>query len=265
MRALSRLLQAEMAWIGFFLFVSTAWAGLLVLGATHPDGPALGALSPYFHAELWRALCAVSPAGEPWGLLVLMWGLMAAAMMAPAAVPVLAAYRRMTGGRAGAGAGFAAFVGGYMAIWLGFAAVAAGAQAGLASLALLSPHAVSVSPVLTALLLLGAGLYQFSALKDACLRKCRSPLASLMSHWRPGRSGAFRMGLRHGAVCVGCCWALMLLAFVGGAMNLVWMGGAMVLMVIEKLPDIGRVLTRPLGAALIVAGGLAAARAAGFY
>jgi len=121
----------------------------------------------------------------------------------------------------------------------------------LARFGLLSAHGISVSAPLSAMLLLVAGLYQFSAIKAACLSRCRSPLAFLMSEWRDGLAGAFRMGLRHGLDCLGCCWVLMLLAFVGGTMNLIWMGLATGLMTLEKLPSIGRPLTKPVGAVLI--------------
>lgn len=258
-----RSLLADRIWPVFFAFSLLAWIGLLLLAVDHGGGPPLGALSAGFDAELWRALCAVSPTTEPFGLLVLMWSLMAGAMMAPTALPVLAAYRDLTQGRPGADIGLAAFLGGFLAVWLVFAVMASGAQSALAAAALLSPHAVSVSDWLTALLLALAGVYQFSALKAACLSKCRAPLPFLMSRWRAGAAGAFRMGLSHGAVCVGCCWALMLLAFVGGTMNLAWMGGAMVLMFLEKLPEIGNPVTRPLGLVLILAALLVAARASG--
>jgi predicted metal-binding membrane protein len=103
---------------------------------------------------------------------------------------------------------------------------------------------------LTAGLLLFAGLYQFSSLKEACLSKCRQPLTFFMAHWD---EGPWRNGLRLGAVCLGCCWALMALAFVGGVMNVAFMGLAALIMVLEKLPEIGRWVTRPLGVVLIAA------------
>ena len=103
----------------------------------------------------------------------------------------------------------------------------------------------------TGALLIGAGLYQFAALKEACLSRCRAPLTFFMQHFD---EGPWRNGLRLGMDCLGCCWALMLLAFVGGTMNLAFMGLAMVIMTLEKLPEIGRPVTKPLGGALIAAG-----------
>lgn len=153
-------------------------------------------------------------------------------------------------------------VGGYAVVWLGFAAAAAAAQHALAGLGLLAPDGKSLSLWLTAALLLAAGLYQFSVLKSACLAKCRMPITYFLERWAPGPGRAFRMGGELGLACLGCCWALMALAFVGGTMNLLWMGAATLFMALEKLPDIGRPLTRPMGAALILAAGSAALAAA---
>ncbi|WP_346154948.1 DUF2182 domain-containing protein, partial [Streptomyces labedae] len=147
--------------------------------------------------------------------------------------------------------GFGLLLGGYLLIWSGFAVLATGTQLALAGAGLLTPLGESASVWLTAALVMGAGAYQFSTLKEACLSKCRRPLTFFMQHWD---EGPWRMGLRLGAVCLGCCWALMLLAFIGGTMNLLWMGGAMVLMMLEKLPTIGTVMTRPLGYGLIALG-----------
>jgi len=142
-------------------------------------------------------------------------------------------------------------VGGYLLVWVGFSVFAAAAQMILFQAGLLDPFGQSLSTALSGILLLGAGIYQFSPLKEACLSKCRRPLTFFMQHWD---EGPFRNGLRLGAVCIGCCWALMLLAFVGGVMNLAFMGLATLIMVFEKLPELGRFITRPLGVALCGAG-----------
>ena len=122
---------------------------------------------------------------------------------------------------------------------------------GLFRAELVSAFGDSRSNALSGALLMGAGAYQFSAIKEACLSKCRMPMTFFMQHWD---EGPLRNGLRLGAVCLGCCWALMLLAFVGGVMNVVFMGLATIIMVFEKLPDLGRYITRPLGGILIAAG-----------
>jgi predicted metal-binding membrane protein len=127
--------------------------------------------------------------------------------------------------------------------------------------ALLTPDMAAGSAVLASLLFLSAGIYQFTPLKRACLRRCRSPLEFLAEHWREGNAGAFRMGARHGAYCVGCCWAVMALLFAGGVMNLAWIAGLALLVLAEKLLPGGPVVGRVLGAGLVAwgAAGLAAA------
>jgi predicted metal-binding membrane protein len=130
-------------------------------------------------------------------------------------------------------------------------------------MSLLGPDGVSTSLTLTALLLAGAGLYQFSNLKEACLSRCRAPLTFFLERWSPGPQAALKMGGQLGLHCLGCCWALMLLGFVGGTMNLVWMGVATVFMGMEKLPEIGTYLTRPVGYILLVTSAFAAVSAFG--
>lgn len=193
-----------------------------------------------------EAICSVTPGTAGFGTAVLMWAVMSAAMMAPTALPAFATYDDLPNTKA---AGMAQLLAGYLTIWFSFAVLAAGVQTVLATNGLLNTLGQSTSIWLTAALLGLAGLYQFSALKDACLSRCRAPLTFFMSHWD---EGAFRNGLRLGADCLGCCWALMLLAFVGGTMNLAFMGLAMVLMTLEKLPDLGGHITKPLGGGLIV-------------
>lgn len=244
-------------WLGFFGFVLVAWAALF-LGSL---GGASG-LSSVYGVEYWVSLCSSSAgqAGLP-GLFA-MWAVMSAAMMAPTFLPALATFDDLRAGGATDRIGFILLVAGYMIVWLGFSVLAAGVQLALARAGLLDGAGRSVAPYLTAGLLVVAGGYQFSALKEACLTQCRAPMTFFMSYWREGRLVPVQLGLRLGALCLGCCWALMALAFVGGTMNLVWMGAATVLMVLEKLPDIGHPMTKPLGFGLIGAGILTAAAAA---
>lgn len=200
-----------------------------------------------FGAALWQALCAPGARAGLAGLWA-MWALMGAAMMLPTALPALVTLDDLTRGD---GVAFARFAGGIVTVWAGFALLAAAAQALLTEARLLGAAGESLSRPFSALLLIGAGLYQYSALNAACLARCRSPLAFFMSHWD---SGPLAMGLRMGVLCLGCCWALMVLGFLGGVMNLAFMTGAMVLMFLQKLPRIGAPLTRPIGAGLILAG-----------
>ncbi|WP_292265079.1 DUF2182 domain-containing protein [Marivita sp.] len=141
---------------------------------------------------------------------------------------------------------------GYGAVWLVFSILAAGLQLGLAKAGAMTGAGQSLSPWVSVGLLAAAGAYQFSTAKEACLSKCRHPLMFFVEHWAPGLEPAFAMGARLGVWCVGCCWLLMLLGLIGGAMNLMWMGAATLFMVFEKLPEIGRYLTRPLGVALMI-------------
>ncbi len=127
------------------------------------------------------------------------------------------------------------FITGYLLVWAGFAALATTAQWGLHSAALLSPMMQSSNALLGGTILLAAALFQLTPVKYACLTSCQSPFSFIMSHWREGTGGALRMGLRHGAYCVGCCWALMALLFVTGVMSLAWVGVIAVFVLLEKM------------------------------
>lgn len=244
-------------WIAFFCMIIVSWFGLLAMSVSDPSGISffnnMGALDPFFQSEFWKAICVVSPEGQPLINLFLMWALMSVAMMAPTAFPLIHNYFSITLNKRGHVSVFSLpmLLGGYISVWIIYSLFAAGLQKTLTVQGLLVDHGLSVSNWLTALLLLIAGGYQFSSFKDACLTKCRSPLTFFMSNWKDGLTGSFKMGFLHGMTCVGCCWALMLLGFVGGTMNLVWMAIAMILMILEKMPEIGRFVTRPLGYALL--------------
>jgi predicted metal-binding membrane protein len=146
------------------------------------------------------------------------------------------------------------FVSAYLVAWASFSTIAVGLQWGLENAALLSPMLVSASAVLGGMLLLAAGIYQLTPLKRACLKHCRSPLQFILTHWRSGASGAFRMGIQHGAYCVGCCWVLMGLLFFGGIMNLYWIIGLAAFVLLEKSIPMGHWLGNLVGIALIAWG-----------
>lgn len=231
-------------WLAFFAGLLVAW-GLLFWMAIPGD---LRTLEATYGASLIDILCGGAFGASGFVAAFAMWALMGAAMMAPTALPALATYDDLSNV---AQTGFGKLLGGYLVAWIGFSALAACAQVALYRLGLVGALGQSLSVPLTMALLIGAGAYQFSALKQGCLSRCRAPLTFFMQHWD---EGPFRNGLRLGLDCIGCCWALMLLGFVGGTMNLAFMGVAMLLMTLEKLPDIGRPLTKPLGGALIAAG-----------
>lgn len=191
---------------------------------------------------------------ELWAL-ALMWFGMMTAMMAPTAWPWVQAFHRFTGtSRAAAAGDTARFASGYLLAWLGYAIAAAALQRALQSATLMPASGDVVVPRLGAVIFLVAGLYQFAPLKRACLTHCRTPLAYFLTRWRNGPMGAFRMGLHHGAFCVGCCWALMATAFAVGVMNVWWMAALGAMALAEQLSPHGPTLRRALGVAFLAVG-----------
>jgi len=237
-------------WLALFALILGAWI-LLYLMSTPAE---LRAASALYGAEFWRDFCTLTPDAAGLGRVFTMWALMSAAMMAPTVLPAVATYEDL--GQSGAATSMGALMGGYLAVWMGFSALAAGAQMALFQAGLLDPLGQSAERLFSAGLLAVAGAYQFSTVKEACLSKCRAPFTFFMAHYD---EGPLRNGIRLGLVCLGCCWALMALAFVGGVMNLAFMGLATLVMILEKLPEIGRFVTRPLGAILILSAVLIAA------
>jgi predicted metal-binding membrane protein len=189
-----------------------------------------------------------------------MWWVMMVAMMLPAAAPVILLYARATsGGAAEAKPATGSFLAGYLAVWGLFSLLAAGLQAALEGFGVLAPMTMgSAAKWFSAAVLIAAGLYQLSPFKEACLSRCRNPAAFLSRHFRPGRAGAFRLGLLHGAYCVGCCWLLMALLFVGGVMNLAWIALLTLLVAAEKLLPGGRRVAFAAGLVFIAWGALTA-------
>ena len=188
-----------------------------------------------------------------WLAVFIMWAVMMAAMMLPSAAPMVLCFADLNR-RRGEGTRTLLFVTAYLVLWIAFSCAATASQWALQAIRWVSPMIVSRSPVLSGGLLLIAGVFQFSRVKLACLHACRSPLGFLMSDWRAGLWGAWRMGMRHGLYCLGCCWALMALLFVGGAMNLLWIAALTGLVAIEKLAPRGELVARVLGGVMIGAG-----------
>ena len=232
----SRLLRHQ-RWIvgaGILLLVELTWAFVLG-GAGMQEAGAMAGMAP-----------------PPLGGLVLMWWLMMIAMMLPPAAPAILLYAQVRNMRRGDGAIAKSwvFLAGYLALWLLFSLVAAATQR-----LLTGPSMALDSAGARGALLLAAGVYQLSPLKSACLGECRSPAQFISRHWRPGWTGALRLGLLHGAYCVGCCWMLMALLFVGGTMNLAWIVALTLIVAIEKLAPGGAWIGRVAGGALIAWGG----------
>ena len=193
------------------------------------------------------------------GLLMLfaMWTVMQVAMMSPTAVPMILMHGKIERHNQPERLPFlrsAIFFLGYIIIWAAFSLAFAGLQIGLQSAELLTPMMASSNALLTGGILIAAGLFQFSTLKQACLKQCRSPVTYLMTDWRNGRSGALMMGLKHGVHCVGCCWIIMALLFAAGVMNLFWMAIITAFVLIEKLTARGDYFGRVVGGGLIVGG-----------
>jgi len=186
-----------------------------------------------------------------------MWLLMAVAMMLPTALPAILSFadlaraaRRDLAPAVRIG-GFAA---GYLVAWFGFGVLATGAQWILARVTAQTAPFAGESSLIAGGVLLLAGFYQFSRLKDLCLTQCRSPMMFFLARWRDGPGGALYLGLRHGMHCVGCCWALMALMLLAGAMNIGWMAALTAVMLIEKTFSAGRAIGRAVGLVLVLCG-----------
>ncbi len=167
-----------------------------------------------------------------------MWAIMMVGMMLPSVIPMTLLYAGMARKAERQGtpmAPISAFVSGYIAMWCLFSVGATVVQWGLREASMLSPMMVANSHVLAVALLIVAGVYQLTPWKTVCLEHCRSPARFIAEHWRAGVSGAFRLGFHHGAFCLGCCWALMGLLFVGGVMNLLWIAGITIFVFVEKV------------------------------
>ena len=187
-------------------------------------------------------------------LLWAMWAVMMTGMMLPSASPLILLYAGAlrTRGVEPAGRRIYAMAGGYLLVWTLFSVAATILQRVLSSALILTPMMEPATPPIAASILAAAGIYQLTPLKSACLRVCRSPLSYLLQHWGSGdTAGAFRLGLGHGAYCVGCCWAMMLLLFAGGVMNLVVILALTAWVLAEKLAPFGEQTARVTGVALL--------------
>lgn len=248
--SLELLIQRDRIWIsvGLFAAIGLAWIYLMreaaVMGAIAADARTHAAMGMAgVNLRAWDL--------SDWFMLFGMWTVMMVGMMLPSASPVvllvLGAYRLRGDSQARLAA--VAFIGGYLLVWVAFSLFASLGQVGLHRAAMLSGDLRLQSAALSGAILIAAGVYQWLPLKNRCLLHCQAPLAFLTRYWRSGVTGGLRMGLRHGLLCVGCCWLVMTLLFVLGVMNLVWVAllGAFVLL--EKLAPGGAIAGRLAGAA----------------
>lgn len=205
-----------------------------------------------------------TPAFKSWSLtdftfVFAMWAAMMVGMMTPSAAPMILIYARVGRQAAQQGRPFAVvgwFAAGYLLTWTGFSLVATVGQWALTRAALFTPMMQSASGIFGGSVLIAAGSYQLTPFKDICLKHCQAPLIFIQRHggFRRDNAGSLGLGFRHGLYCVGCCWALMTLLFVGGVMNVLWIAGLTILVLAEKIVPVSRVLSCSIGVALIVTG-----------
>ncbi len=241
-------------WLGFFGLILVAWWVMYsmamdmdvdLLGRPGEMGARMAAMDP--RMPMYMPMANFGP-------LFWMWAIMMAAMMLPTLVPTLRSYEDLMVSATGTRAGWLGVVAGYLVVWVAFAALITSAQLALLFGGVIDMLGIAKSNLFAGALLLAVGAFQFSRAKEICHGVCHSPMMYFLGNWRTGFVGGLRMGLGLGAFCVGCCWGFMALGFVGGVMNLAWMGLATFFMVLEKLPQIGHAVTKPMGVILIISG-----------
>ena len=274
--AVERLLKRDrtIALVGVAALAMLAWLYILAGAGLSMRAWDMTSLAPFPHQQAvhmtpempgmdMSGMTMTPDAWAPgvWALMIAMWWIMMIAMMTPSAAPTILLYAHVHRHALAQGriqdrlAPTGAFGAGYLSVWLVFAVAATALHWALERAGLVSAMMMgSQSRWLSGVVLMAAGFYQLSPLKHACLSQCRAPASFLARHWRPHASGAFRLGALHGAYCVGCCWMLMTLLFVGGVMNLVWIAALAVLVLIEKAFPAGQWLGRGAGVALIAWG-----------
>ncbi|MER9327012.1 DUF2182 domain-containing protein [Mesorhizobium sp. M0152] len=198
-------------------------------------------------------------ASADFAFIFMMWAVMMIGMMTPSVAPMLLLYAGVGRKAEASGRPMAStvwFFTGYLTVWIAFSLVATAAQWLLARLLLLSPAMATNSTVFGGLVLIAAGLYQWTPMKAVCLRQCQAPIAFLARRggFRSDPLGAFRLGIDHGAYCLGCCWTLMALLFVGGVMNVLWIAGIAALVLLEKTVPTGQLVPRVSGVMMTAVG-----------
>src|SRR6516164_2794752 len=260
--ALEAVLRRDRAVVFAALVVITtlAWADIIWLA----DDMAMDGMDMTGFRMIPAGQGLMMPASAPWqpiefGYVLAMWTVMMIGMMTPSAAPMILIYARVGLQAVNSGQPLAAscwFAAGYLLAWTAFSLVATSAQWALERAALLTPMMHSASNVLGGSVLIAAGLYQWTPVKEACLSYCQAPLTFIMRHggFRREASGALTLGFRHGLYCIGCCWALMLLLFVGGVMNVLWIAALAGLVLLEKALPFGKFVSRIAGCVFIAGG-----------
>jgi predicted metal-binding membrane protein len=260
--ALEAILRRDRAFVAVVLvmLVAIAWAYVLWLAADMEMG---GMDMPEFRMiPAGRGL--MMPVTAPWqpiefAFVFVMWAVMMLGMMTPSAAPMILLYARVGRQAALERNPFAPtlwFAGGYLLAWTGFALAATFAQWAIERSGWLTPSMAATSAILGGVVLVAAGLYQWTPIKDVCLRQCQSPLHFIQRHggFRANATGSLTLGVRHGAYCIGCCWVLMGLLFVGGVMNVLWIALITIFVLLEKVVPAGRLIPRASGAVFFAAG-----------
>jgi predicted metal-binding membrane protein len=242
------------------VLVALAWAYVIWLAADMD----MGGMDMSGFRTIPAGMALMMPATAPWSatefaFVFAMWAVMMVGMMTPSATPMILIYTRVGRQAAQQGKPFAAsswFASGYLLAWIGFALIATFAQWALERGSLLTPTMAAASETLSGIMLIVTGLYQWTPLKDACLRQCQMPLQFIQHHggFRPDACGSLALGARHGAYCVGCCWVLMALLFVGGVMSVLWIAALTILVLVEKVIPAGRAVSRVTGAGFFAGG-----------
>lgn len=249
-----RRLDRSVILLALLALTMLSWLWLIVLGRGMSETasmPGMAMPSPWSAARF--------------GLTFAMWWVMMIGMMLPGAAPMILTFATVNRNKRASGQDFvpvSVFTLGYLLVWGLFSASATVAQWALDQLAMLSASLGMISPKVGGALLIAAGIYQFTPLKQACLRHCRSPFAFVLNRWHDGRTGALRMGMEHGTFCLGCCWVLMALLFVVGVMNLLLVAAIAAFVLVEKLLPGGVWIGRLGGGTMIVVGAWLAAGSA---
>jgi predicted metal-binding membrane protein len=242
------------------ILTALAWMDLALLA----DDMAMGGMDMSGFRTIPAGQGLMMPAGAPWqpiefAYVFAMWAVMMIGMMTPSVTPMILIYARVGNQADMSGQPFAAsawFAAGYLVAWTAFSLAATFAQWALQRAALLTPMMESASNVFGGVALIAAGIYQWTPVKEACLSYCQAPLTFIMRHggFRRDAAGALTLGFRHGLYCIGCCWVLMLLLFVGGVMNLLWIAALAMLVLFEKTVPFGKSVSRVAGVAFIAMG-----------
>jgi predicted metal-binding membrane protein len=242
------------------VIIALAWAYVIWLAADME----MGGMEMSGFRMIPAGLGLMMPNAEPWrpiefAFVFAMWAVMMVGMMTPSAAPMLLIYARVARQAALERKPFAAtswFAGGYLLVWTGFSLLATLAQWAIERAGWLAPSMAATNGILGALILIVAGLYQWSPLKEACLRQCQSPLRFIQRHggFRAEATSSFALGVRHGTYCIGCCWMLMALLFVGGIMNPLWIAAITIFVLLEKVVPAGPLIARVSGIGFVAAG-----------